>query len=80
MPIGLWLWWKAWFRLHGPPGGLGEGLRSASVALAAAQAHIAEDNRRLGAFLPPGTRPADYAGWLDFGEDAAPEAVEYRIE
>lgn len=78
--IGQWVQWKAWFKLQGPPGSLGDDLRAAGIALAAAQAGIAENDRLLKNFLPAGRTPSDYAGWLDFGEDAEPEPVTYFVE
>lgn len=81
MPIGLWLKWKAWFIFQGPPGGLGDDLRAAVVALESARPHIAEQERLLANFLPPlGRRTADFANWLDFGVDADLKPAEYLHE
>lgn len=80
VPVGVWIRWKAWFKLQGPPGALGDDIRAASTALAAAKPYIAENDQRLARFLPAGRVPADYAGWLDFGEDAEPDQVQVYIE
>lgn len=48
--------------------------------MAAAKPYIAESDQKLSRFLTPGRSVGDYAGWLDFGDDAVPDRAEFSVE
>ncbi len=71
--------WEAWAKVNGPIGGLRADYLAAEAALRTAWS-VDDGDRHIGNFLPPWRRLADYRPWVDFGDLADPEPLEYSVD
>ena len=72
MPISLWLQWRAWFNIQGPPQWLRDDYNATDLAFRMS-IRSPEDERGPNDFLRPWARPSDYRQWVNLGEDPKPE-------
>ena len=74
MPISLWIQWRAWWQLQGPPAHLRSDFHAAALAREIAKPHLLDkEDADLGNFLQPWHRRSDFRQWANLGEDDGPE-------
>lgn len=76
MPISLWIKWRAWWKLQGPPAHLRADFHAAVLTLEVAKGHIAPEDADIGNFLQPWHRRSDFQPWVNLGDDEGPEEFE----